>query len=161
MSLPYSLWIFNIWLQFLINQLFIFSNHLISTDFRWFLALCKKVTKVTHTNPQNGWLMKDINFGAFESLYDFYTAFPNEETCIAYLEKVLWPNGVVSPYDVSSKVYKRAMVITAVKILVRISMSVLVLSLKIPRFLCVNGFSPFISCVIIRKEYLPPNFQPT
>ena len=51
--------------------------------------------------------MKDINFGAFESLYDFYTAFPNEETCIAYLEKVLWPNGVVSPYDVSSKVYKR------------------------------------------------------
>ena len=51
--------------------------------------------------------MKDVNFGAFESLYDFYTAFPNEETCIAYLEKVLWPNGVVSPYDVSSKVYKR------------------------------------------------------
>ena len=45
--------------------------------------------------------MKDINFGAFESLYDFYTAFPNEETCIAYLEKVLWPNGVVSPYDVN------------------------------------------------------------
>lgn len=33
--------------------------------------------------------MKNINFGAFESLYDFYTAFPNEETCIAYLEKVL------------------------------------------------------------------------
>lgn len=51
--------------------------------------------------------MKDINFGAFESLYNFYTAFPNEKTCIAYLEKVLWPNGVVSPYDVSSKVYKR------------------------------------------------------
>ena len=51
--------------------------------------------------------MKDINFGAFESLYDFYTAFPNEETCIAYLEKVLWPNGVVSPYDSTSKVYKR------------------------------------------------------
>mgnify|MGYP003204719607 CR=1 FL=1 len=47
--------------------------------------------------------MKDINFGAFESLYDFYTAFPNEETCIAYLEMVLWPNGVVSPYDVSGK----------------------------------------------------------
>ena len=83
--------------------------------------------------------MKDINFGAFESLYDFYTAFPNEETCIAYLEKVLWPNGVVSPYDVSSKVYKRAMVITAVKILVRISMSVLEQSLRIPRFLCING----------------------
>ena len=102
MSLPYSLWIFNNWLQFLANQLFALSNHLISTDFRWFLALCKKVTKVTHTNPQK-WLA----YERFESLYDFYTAFPNEETCIAYLEKVLWPNGVVSPYDVSSKVYKR------------------------------------------------------
>lgn len=51
--------------------------------------------------------MKEINFGQFNTLYDFYSAFPNEKTCIDYLEKLLWPNGVVSPYDKSSKVYRR------------------------------------------------------
>ena len=51
--------------------------------------------------------MKEINFGQFNTLCDFYSAFPNEKTCIDYLEKLLWPNGVVSPYDKSSKVYRR------------------------------------------------------
>lgn len=41
------------------------------------------------------------------SLYDFYTAFPKEESCIAYIEYKRWANGVVSPYDATSKVYKR------------------------------------------------------
>lgn len=51
--------------------------------------------------------MNDINFGEFKTLYDFYTAFPNEKACIDYLEKTLWPNGVISPYDETSKVYRR------------------------------------------------------
>ena len=51
--------------------------------------------------------MKEINFGQFNTLYDFYSTFPNEKTCIDYLEKLLWPNGVVSPYDKNSKVYRR------------------------------------------------------
>lgn len=51
--------------------------------------------------------MKNLNFGAFNSLYELYDAFPTESSCIAYLENKLWPNGVVSPYDPSSKVYHR------------------------------------------------------
>ena len=51
--------------------------------------------------------MKNFNFGEFNSLYDFYSAFPTEESCIAYLEYKRWANGVVSPYDATSKVYKR------------------------------------------------------
>lgn len=34
-------------------------------------------------------------------------ALPTEKKCLAYIEKILWPNGVVSPYDPTSKVYKR------------------------------------------------------
>ena len=48
-----------------------------------------------------------INFGNFTSLYNFFEAFPNEEACIAYLESKRWADGVVSPYDPTSKVYKR------------------------------------------------------
>lgn len=51
--------------------------------------------------------MKNINFGEFNSLYDFYSAFPTEESCIAYLEYKRWANKVVSPYDATSKVYRR------------------------------------------------------
>ena len=52
------------------------------------LYFCQAIflTKVYVSKQITGLLMKDINFGAFESLYDFYTAFPNEETCIAYLD---------------------------------------------------------------------------
>ena len=48
--------------------------------------------------------MATINF-QFKSLYDFHRAFPTEESCIRFLESVRWPNGVVSPYDPTSKVY--------------------------------------------------------
>lgn len=43
----------------------------------------------------------------FKSLYDLQKAFPTEKSCIRYLERKLWPKGVVSPYDPTSKVYKR------------------------------------------------------
>ena len=36
----------------------------------------------------------------------FTETFPNEESCIRYLEKLRWKNGVVSPFDKTSKVYK-------------------------------------------------------
>lgn len=52
--------------------------------------------------------MKDIDFGKFNSLFDIYTAFPDEKTCIAFLESRRWPNGVVSPFDPTSKVYRRS-----------------------------------------------------
>ena len=51
--------------------------------------------------------MNNINLGEFRSLYDFFEAFPTEASCIAYLENKRWQNGVVSPFDPSSKVYHR------------------------------------------------------
>lgn len=44
----------------------------------------------------------------FNSLFDLLAAFPDEDTCISYLEERRWCNGVVSPYDSTSKVYKCA-----------------------------------------------------
>lgn len=49
--------------------------------------------------------MEKLDFGVFNSLYDFFEAFPNEEVCIAFLESKRRENGVVSPYDPTSKVY--------------------------------------------------------
>lgn len=40
-------------------------------------------------------------------LLDFSAAFPDEQSCIAYFEKVRWGDKVVSPFDKNSKVYKR------------------------------------------------------
>lgn len=42
----------------------------------------------------------------FKSLSDLLRALPDEESCIAYLEWVVWKGKVVSPYDPQSKVYK-------------------------------------------------------
>lgn len=51
---------------------------------------------------------KNNNIGEFKSLFDLLQAFPTEQSCITYLEKQLWPNGEpVSPYDPTSKVYRR------------------------------------------------------
>ena len=48
------------------------------------------------------------SIGEFKSLFDLLQAFPTEQSCIEYLEKQLWPNGEpVSPYDPTSKVYRR------------------------------------------------------
>lgn len=46
--------------------------------------------------------------GEFKCLLDLLQAFPDEQSCIKYLEKQLWPDGIpVSPYDPTSKVYRR------------------------------------------------------
>lgn len=52
--------------------------------------------------------MDNINFGEFNSLFDFYNAFPTETSCITYLEAKRWGNKVISPFDSSSKVYRRS-----------------------------------------------------
>lgn len=44
----------------------------------------------------------------FNSLFDLLQAFPTEKSCIKYLEQQRWLNSKpISPYDSSSKVYKR------------------------------------------------------
>lgn len=43
----------------------------------------------------------------FNSLFDLLRAFPTEESCIKYFESWKWKDGVVSPYDPTSKVYNR------------------------------------------------------
>lgn len=65
--------------------------------------------------------MKNLNFGAFNSLYDLFEAFPTEASCIAYLESKRWENGVVSPYDPSSKVFTVVTVTIGVRTRARIS----------------------------------------
>ena len=52
-------------------------------------------------------MMKTVRLIQFKSLAEMQKALPTEKKCLAYLEKILWPNGVVSPYDPTSKVYKR------------------------------------------------------
>ena len=42
----------------------------------------------------------------FKSVLDLIRAFPDEQSCIDYLETQRWPNGVISPFDPSSKVYR-------------------------------------------------------
>ena len=39
-------------------------------------------------------------------IFSFMAAFPTEESCIEYLEKIRWNGHVVSPFDETSKVYK-------------------------------------------------------
>lgn len=40
------------------------------------------------------------------SLISFILQFPDEESCVRYLESLRWKDGVVSPFDANSKVYK-------------------------------------------------------
>ena len=51
--------------------------------------------------------MKKVCLTQFKSLAEMQKALPTEKKCMAYLEKALWPNGPVSPYAPTSKVYKR------------------------------------------------------
>lgn len=44
----------------------------------------------------------------FKSLLDLLRTFPDEQSCIDYLEKKRWPEGVKSPFDSESKVYRCA-----------------------------------------------------
>lgn len=41
----------------------------------------------------------------FNSLFELLEAFPTEESCIKYLEGLIWMDGVISPFDRKSKVY--------------------------------------------------------
>lgn len=41
-----------------------------------------------------------------DGLLNFMNTFPNEESCIVYLENLRWGGKVVSPFDPASKVYK-------------------------------------------------------
>ena len=52
--------------------------------------------------------MRKITFPKFTSEIEFHETFRTEKACIAFLEKELWPNGPVSPYDKTSKVYRRS-----------------------------------------------------
>lgn len=46
-----------------------------------------------------------IDVKSFNSLFELMEAFPTEESCIEYLEDLRWKNGVISPFDSTSKVY--------------------------------------------------------
>lgn len=46
-----------------------------------------------------------VDVAKFNSLFDLLDAFPNEESCIEYLEYFRWKNGVISPFDKTSKIY--------------------------------------------------------
>jgi hypothetical protein len=52
--------------------------------------------------------IKDIDgkFTKFKSLRDLEKTFPDEKSCIDYLERVIWNNNPVSPFDPTSQVYK-------------------------------------------------------
>lgn len=47
-----------------------------------------------------------MKFLEFSSLYDILEAFPTEESCITYLERMRWGNTITSPYADFSKIYK-------------------------------------------------------
>lgn len=46
-----------------------------------------------------------MRFTEFKSIIDLVNKFPNEQSCIDYLANLRWVNGIVSPFDETSKVY--------------------------------------------------------
>ena len=44
----------------------------------------------------------------FKSILDLVKAFPDEQTCIAYLAEMRWNGNIISPFDETSKVYVTA-----------------------------------------------------
>ena len=44
----------------------------------------------------------------FNSLFDLQAAFPTEKSCIKFLEQTRWHRNVISPFDPTSKVYRRS-----------------------------------------------------
>jgi transposase-like protein len=47
-------------------------------------------------------------FFHFKTQLDLTKTFTDESACILHLESILWPNGAVSPFDATSKIYKCA-----------------------------------------------------
>ncbi|MBS5825477.1 MAG: IS1595 family transposase [Clostridium argentinense] len=46
-----------------------------------------------------------IDVSKFNSLFELFEAFPDEKSCIVYLEQLFWSDEVISPFDETSKVY--------------------------------------------------------
>jgi len=42
----------------------------------------------------------------FNSVIELIQTFSNKDKCIKYLEQILWNDYVVSPFDITSKIYK-------------------------------------------------------
>jgi transposase-like protein len=42
----------------------------------------------------------------YNSIIELLQAFPNEQSCIDYLEKLRWDCNIISPFDSTSKIYK-------------------------------------------------------
>lgn len=42
----------------------------------------------------------------FNTIFELFDAFPNENSCIEHLEKLRWGDNVISPFSKNSKVYK-------------------------------------------------------
>lgn len=47
-----------------------------------------------------------INLTNFKSLFDLLITFSTEQKCIKYLESIRWSNGIISPFDSDSVVWK-------------------------------------------------------
>lgn len=47
-----------------------------------------------------------MKFIEFESMHDIPKAFPTEQSCADYLERVRWGTNIISPFDSTSVVYK-------------------------------------------------------
>ena len=45
-------------------------------------------------------------FKEFKSIADLIISFPTEQSCREYLEKFMWEDGTVFPFDKMSKVYR-------------------------------------------------------
>lgn len=45
-------------------------------------------------------------FKEFKTIFDLIDSFPDEQSCIDFLERQKWQNGPISPFDSSSKVWK-------------------------------------------------------
>lgn len=72
------------------------------------LDLNAKLAKVNVTKRQIVLSMKTINFDNFNSAFTLMQVFNTEKKCIRYLESKFWKNSEpVSPYDPTSKVYRR------------------------------------------------------
>ena len=68
--------------------------------------------------------MKTFDFSKFKSLKQLLQTFKTEADCIHFLEDKLWDGKVpTSPYDPTSKVYRRGMATTVARTAERISAS--------------------------------------
>ena len=97
--------------------------------------------------------MKTYNFGQFNSIMEFSKKFNTQKKCIRFLEKELWGDKIpTSPFDPTSKVYKRGDVLYRCKNTGK-NFSIISNTFMggVLRLDCLNGFMPFICKPLIRK----------